>query len=548
VQQHRPIPPVTLVTPDAPMSAEVFGGRAKCLQRLIRLGMPVPLTVALSFDTVRGIAQGRMPELGQIMAPFGFAPLLSVRPSSLDPDWGGPGAILNIGMSHERHEALSVTAGERAATSLYLRFIQSYAVQVARLDPEPFDLPEEPTRATLKAMLDAYEHETDEPFPQDPSVQLAEVLRSMARAWEGTTARLLRQAKGAPAEAGLGLVVQAMALGVGRGESGSGVIQFVHGDSGEPHVIGRYLGQSQGREALRDKRDAIPLTAADGTPSFESLAPFALRELLAHGQTARERLREEMQIEFTLENGRLCILDAVRVPARPAPASHCRGARPGRDHPARGGGDARGPRLAVRAPPPPRGPQRPRDCLVSGIAASPGAASGRIVLSAADAQASAARGEPCILVRRETTPEDIRGMHAASAVLTIRGGVTSHAAVIAAASGCLASSALRPRDRPPPPQAIVAPGGRVFLEGEVVTVDGTAGEVLAGEAPTLDAASTTASARSLAGPDGSATSACAPTPTRPGRPHRPPVRGEGIGLAAPSTCSSRASASASCAR
>jgi pyruvate,orthophosphate dikinase len=88
VQRHVTFPQVTLVTPDAPMSPEVYGGRAKCLQRLIRLGMPVPLTVALSFETVRGIAQGRMPDLPSVMAPFGYAPLLSVRPSSLDPDWG----------------------------------------------------------------------------------------------------------------------------------------------------------------------------------------------------------------------------------------------------------------------------------------------------------------------------------------------------------------------------------------------------------------------------------------------------------------------------
>ncbi len=489
MQKHLAFPAITLVTPEAPMSSEVYGGRAKCLQRLVRLGMPVPLTVALSFDTVRGIAQGRMPDLGQVMAPFGFAPLLSVRPSSLDPDWGGPGAILNIGMNDERHAALAMTAGERAATSLYLRFLQCYAVQVAHLDPEAFDLPEEPTRATLKAMLDAYEHETDEPFPQDPAVQLAEVLRSMARAWEGTTARLLRQAKGAPAEAGLGLVVQAMALGVGRGESGSGVIQFVDADSGEPRLIGRYLGQSQGREALRDKRDAIPLIAAEGTPSLEHLAPFALRELLAHGQTARERLREEMQIEFTLENGRLCILDAVRVP---------RSARAGLRISVALAQDGIIPReeAVMRVDPGSLSellhrrvdPAAPRDRLVSGIGASPGAASGRIVLSAADAQASAARGEPCILIRRETTPEDIRGMHAASAVLTIRGGVTSHAAVIARGLGlpCVVGASDLEIDRRR--RAILAPGGRVFLEGEVVTVDGTAGEVLAGEAPTLDAA------------------------------------------------------------
>ncbi|WP_082484086.1 putative PEP-binding protein [Rubellimicrobium mesophilum] len=471
------------------MSAEVYGGRAKCLQRLIRLGMPVPQTVALSFETVRGIAQGRMPDLGAIMAPFGFAPLLSVRPSSLDPDWGGPGAILNIGMCRDRYEALMATAGERAATSLYLRFVQSYAVHVAHLDPEPFDLPEEPTRDALKAMLDAYERETDEPFPQDPAIQVGEVLRSMARAWEGTTARLLRQAKGAPAEAGLGLVVQAMALGVGRGESGSGVIQFVNAETGEPCVMGRYLAQSQGREALSGKRETMPLTKQAGSPSLEELAPFALRELLAHGKVGRERLREEMQIEFTLENGRLCILDAVRVPrsaraaVRIAVALAQDGVIPREEAVMRVEPGSLTTLLHRQVD-----PAAPRDRIVTGIAASPGAASGRIVFSAADAQASAARGEPCILVRRETTPEDIRGMHAASAVLTVRGGMTSHAAVIARGLGlpCVVGASELEIDRRR--HVVVAPGGRTFGAGDIVTVDGTTGDLLAGEAPTLDAA------------------------------------------------------------
>jgi pyruvate, orthophosphate dikinase len=227
VQQHARFQQVTLITPTAAMSPDVHGGRAKCLQRLTRLDMPVPVTVALSFDAVQGIASGRMPDLTEILRHFGPMPLLSVRPSSQDPDWGGPGAILNIGMSDACHADLCTRIGEGPATALYLRFIQSYAVHVSRLDPDAFDLPETADPSALRRALDAYEAETEEPFPQDVAVQLSEVLRSMARAWTGTTARLLREAKGAPADAGLGLVVQAMALGVGPGDSGSGVIQFV---------------------------------------------------------------------------------------------------------------------------------------------------------------------------------------------------------------------------------------------------------------------------------------------------------------------------------
>ena len=223
MQKEITYPPVTLITPEAPMSPSVHGGRAKCLQRLIRLDMPVPTTVALSFGAVQSIAHGQLPDMDKVMAPFGEAPLLSVRPSSQDPDWGGPGAILNIGMNDERHARMSGEIGAEAATALYLRFIQCYAVHVSRLDPDSFDLPGRPSPQALQAALDAYEYEMDEPFPQDPKEQLTEVLRSMARAWDGTTARLLRQAKGAPADAGLGLVVQAMALGVGKGECGSGL-------------------------------------------------------------------------------------------------------------------------------------------------------------------------------------------------------------------------------------------------------------------------------------------------------------------------------------
>lgn len=481
--------PVTQITPTSAMAADVHGGRAKCLQRLIRLDMPVPTTVALSFGAVKGIAKGQMPDIERIMAPFGPGPLLSVRPSSLDPDWGGPGAILNIGMNDARYAAMCESVGKPAATALYLRFIQSYAVHVARLDPEAFDLPAEPTRAALRAALGAYVAETDEMFPQDPSVQLAEVLRSMARAWEGTSARLLRQAKGAPADAGLGLVVQAMALGVGAGECGSGVIQFVDAATGTPRVTGRYLGQSQGREALTAEQGAIYLTCDPRGPSLEERCPAAFADLIRYGALVRARLREEMQIEFTLENGQLRILDGVRVQrssraaVRIAVALAEEGIIPPEDAVLRVDPAALSELLHRQVDPAAR-----RDRIVTGIAASPGAATGRIVFTADDAQASAARGEPCILVRRETTPEDIRGMHAAQAVLTVRGGITSHAAVIGRGLGlpCVVGASDLTIDRKR--RLIHGPDGRSFDEGAVITVDGTSGDVLAGEPAMLEAA------------------------------------------------------------
>ena len=242
-------PDFTEVTSDADIATSRHGNRAKCLQRLVRLDLPVPKTVALSFDTVRAIAQGRFPDMEALTGLFGPNPLLSVRSSSEGADWGGPGTILNIGLNDAVTAELSKVHGRDAAEQLYLSFIRSYAVDVLRLDADLFDGTMTPRLAKAH-----FEDETEEPFPQDPAVQLTEVLRSMARAWDGTTARLLRQASGAPEDAGLGLVVQRMALGIGKGTSGSGVVQFVSPDAGEAQVTGRYLPQGQGRAALRQDK------------------------------------------------------------------------------------------------------------------------------------------------------------------------------------------------------------------------------------------------------------------------------------------------------
>ncbi|MFP7571334.1 putative PEP-binding protein [Marivita sp. S2033] len=470
------------------MSAPTHGGRAKCLQRLVRLDLPVPRTVALSFDTVHRFTSGYLPDVSGILAEFDEKALLCVRPSSEDPDWGGPRAVLNIGMNDARHAELCERIGEASATDLYLRFIQTYAVDVARLDAEMFDEMDGTGPEALSAALHRFEEEAEVPFPQDPGVQLAEILRSMARAWEGTTARLLRQAKGAPVDAGLGLVVQEMTLGRGRGESGSGVLQLVNSVTGLPQVTGRYLSQSQGREALKGGVKSIFLEKDKRGASLEELAPDAFGALKHIAALMREKLCEEMQIEFTISNGELSILDGVRV-ERSARAALRIVVRLAED------------RIITRQEAlmriEPRAlsellhrqvaPSSARDILGSGIAASPGAATGRIVFTSEAAQASAARGEPCVLVRRETSPEDIRGMHAASAVLTERGGMTSHAAVIGRGLGlpCVVGAAtLRFQANR---RMLVAADGRVLKEGDVITIDGTSGQILAGSVDMIEA-------------------------------------------------------------
>ncbi|OHC45236.1 MAG: pyruvate, phosphate dikinase, partial [Rhodobacteraceae bacterium GWE1_64_9] len=470
-------------------------------QRLIRLDLPVPATVALPATTVRAIATGQMFDCKAILAHFGAEPLISVRPSPENPDWGGPATLLNIGFNAARHARLAETHGQAAADALYLRFVQGYAVHVARLDPDMFD-GLEPSAQGLRDAMRSYQLEMDEPFPEDPARQLADVLRSMARAWEGTTARLLRQAKGAPAEAGLGLVVQQMAQGIGQGISGSGVIQFVDPVSGDPMLKGRYLSQSQGRDALK-RTEAIYLTRDPRGASLEELSPALFADLLRHGAMCRKRLREEMQIEFTIEDGVLSVLDAIKVQrsSRAGLKIAVALAKDGIITPAEAVLRVE-PRALTELLHPQVDPRGPRDVFARGIAASPGAATGRIVFTSQAAQASAARGEPCILVRRETAPEDIRGMHSASAVLTERGGMTSHAAVIGRGLGlpCIVGASDIRLDTKE--KTLLAPDGRLFREGDVITVDGTNGQALAGAADMLPTAQDDAFRQLLSWADG----------------------------------------------
>lgn len=476
-------PRFTEVTPTADIRAARHGSRAKCLQRLIRMGLPVPPTVALPFETVREIADGQMPDLSMLIALFDVQPLLlSVRSSSETSDWGGPGAVLNIGLNDVAHGWLSNTLGHDVADKLYLRFIRSYAIEVMRLDEEPFIAATTPAEAR-----ETFEAEMDEPFPQDIADQLAAVLRSMSRAWEGTSARLLRQAKGAPADAGLGLVVQQMAQGMGPGQSGAGVVQFVNPATGEPQVNGRYLGQAMGRDALRERDKALFLTQDDRGPSLQDQLPDIYAELLRVGMSCRRRLREEMQVEFTIDQGRLFILDAVRCPRQPRASVAVAAAL------ARDGIIPRSEALLRVAPATLSrllhrqiDTDAARTVLARGVAASPGAASGRIVFDSASAQASLSRDEPCILVRRETSPDDVRGMHAADAVLTVRGGSTSHAAVIARGLGlpCVTGAiglTVSHREK-----TVSLPCGRIMKEGDTITIDGSSGEVLDGAVPTQE--------------------------------------------------------------
>jgi len=223
--------------------------------------------------------------------------------------------------------------------------------------------------------------------------------------------------------------------------------------------------------------------------SLEDQAPDAYAQLLDFGALGRLRLREEMEIKFILNDGVLVILDAVRVQrssraaVRIAADLATSGVIPKEEAILRVQPTALSELLHRQVD-----RRAVRDIIVSGIPASPGAARGVLVFTARDAQASAARGESCVLVRRETTPEDIRGMHAASAVVTLRGGITSHAAVIGRGIGLPCIVGASDLDVDERKRLITAPDRRQFKAGDVVTVDGSTGQILAGEPALLEAA------------------------------------------------------------
>ncbi|WGI20861.1 putative PEP-binding protein [Amylibacter sp. IMCC11727] len=477
------------ITATADLPAAEYGVRAEVLAKLLQADMPVPRGFAVSKAAVHKLALGELPDLSMFNDVLKPGVLYSVRRSPEQRNWGGPRAILNIGMNDQTRDVLARDLGLDRANDLYCRFIRSYALKVARLDEDDLEeLVEEEFinrgrdyGRLATALLAFYEDELDEPFPQDPMEQLQQVLRAVARMWEGTTARILRQARGAPADAGLGLIIQDMAWGTGDGECGVGSAQFTSLITGQAGSHGRYKSETHGHDAVTGRGGELYLSRDDRGLSLEEAAPKVFGQLQSLARTARSVLKDEMMLQFAVQDGAVWVLDASpaersgRAEVEIAVTLVADGLR------------SKAEALLSVTP----GsltemlhrqidPKAEYGVLTHGIAASPGANSGKIVFTAEAAQASAAQGENCILVRTETSPEDIRGMHSAQGILTTRGGITSHAAVIARGLGlpCIVGAAdvdidLR-RKR------FELPDGRQFEEGDIITLDGASGEVIEG--------------------------------------------------------------------
>ncbi|MEM6486917.1 MAG: pyruvate, phosphate dikinase [Pseudomonadota bacterium] len=521
--------PAATVLPTDQVSAARFGPKAAWLAAAAALGLPVPPAVVLDAETVAdpaaraaalatGIARieaatGR--RLGAGAEPL----LLAVRPSALPGTAGGEGdgggiapSILNVGASAAALDGLAARYGAWAAADLCRRLAQAWGASAAGLDDEDFEYAlhdalrregvDDETALSPEALRRlATEHlalaaEAGCPLPDAPRDQALGAVAGLWAAWSGPRARNRRLARGGEPDAGLPVIVQAMVVGLGAGISGAGisgagVAGLRDEETGAPRLAGRYLACAQGEEALMGLRTPVLLTVSERlalgqrSRTLEETAPGATEALAEAGRRLERALGDAFSLDFTLEDGALWLTE-LRLARRSARAA----VRIAVDL-ADMGALTRDAAL-MRVDPsaleahlhPTIDESAARDTLGRGLAASPGAASGPLVFSPEDAEAAAAGGRPAILALVETSPEDIRGMHAAGAVLTVRGGMTSHAAVVARGLGkpCVVGARTLRLDRRNP--GLIAADGRRFEAGAVLTVDGGAGEVIAGEVPT----------------------------------------------------------------
>ena len=500
----------------------VVGGKGANLAGMAAIGLPVPPGFTISAEICAAYAQGKhriddalREEVARGLAHIehvtgrGFGdsvnPLLvSVRSGARVSMPGMMDTVLDLGLNDATVLGLALASGDaRFAWDSYRRFIQIYgdvalgvdrhlfedALEIAKEDNGFFtdvEMEAEHWRALVGQYKAIVEEETGAPFPQDVGEQLWGAIAAVFDSWDSERARVYRRLNGIPGEWGTAVTVQAMVFGNRDTASATGVAFTRDPATGERRCFGEWLVNAQGEDVVAGLRTPQYLTraareAAHARPlSMEEAMPEAFAELSDLFIRLEAHFRDMLDIEFTVEQGRLWILQA-RVGKRTAAAA----LRMAADMVEEGliGEDEAVARIEPMALAqllhPTLDPDAPRDLLARGLPASPGAASGAIVLDAETAERRAERGEAVILVRVETSPEDIHGMHAAVGILTARGGMTSHAAVVARGMGrpCVTGTAGVSIDMA---ARRVTIGGRLMVEGEVITIDGATGEVMAG--------------------------------------------------------------------
>jgi len=505
---------------------ELLGGKGANLAEMTRLGVPVPpgFTISTAVCTAFNAAGGTIPEtvkrdvlealarIGRIVERrFGDleTPLLvSVRSGARASMPGMMDTILNLGLNDVTAEGLAARAGGRFAYDSYRRFIEMYGEVVEGVPHERFEtrlddakerrgvlqdteLSGDDLKQIVRDYLEIVRESTGRPFPQDPHEQLWGAVAAVFRSWQNDRAKRYRAIHGIPEAWGTAVNVQAMVFGNMGDDCATGVAFTRNPSTGDRMFYGEYLKNAQGEDVVAGTRTPQPInkasrtTESDHLPTLEQEMPRAYKELVRVQQRLEKHYREMQDIEFTIERGKLWMLQ-TRTGKRTARAA----VKIAVDM-AKEGLISREVAVTRVAPEslekllhPTLDPNAAKELIAKGLPASPGAAVGRIVLSADEAEARAKAGERVVLVRIETSPDDIHGMHAAEGILTARGGMTSHAAVVARGMGkcCVAGcGALRVNAA----TREVRVGGQVLQAGDWITLDGATGEVFRGQVPTV---------------------------------------------------------------
>jgi pyruvate,orthophosphate dikinase len=505
----------------------LLGGKGANLDGMAAIGLPVPPGFTITTEVCTAyyangeafpdgladqVAHGITHIEGMTDKRFGDPanPLLvSVRSGARVSMPGMMDTVLNLGLNDVTVEGLAASSGDaRFAWDSYRRFIQMYADVVLGLDHHAFEDALEIAKEDRGFFLDTelqaddlielvaeykklVEAEWGKPFPQDVHEQLWGAVGAVFASWESDRAKVYRRLNGIPADWGTAVNVQAMVFGNMGDTSATGVAFTRDPATGENAYYGEYLINAQGEDVVAGIRTPQYLTkaareAAGAKPlSMEEAMPEAYAELARVFEILERHYRDMQDIEFTVERGKLWMLQ-TRSGKRTAKAA----LKIAVDMAAEG--LITKDEAVCRVDPmaldqllhPTLDPQAPRDVLTKGLPASPGAASGKIVFDADTAEKWNDRGEAAILVRVETSPEDIHGMHAARGILTARGGMTSHAAVVARGMGrpCVSGAGSLAIDNA---AKLLRIAGRTLSEGDVITIDGATGEVMAGSVPTL---------------------------------------------------------------
>ncbi|KPL67662.1 pyruvate phosphate dikinase [Erythrobacter sp. SG61-1L] len=506
----------------------IVGGKGANLAEMADIGLPVPPGFTITTEEcVRYLAGGSdfSAELHAEVATalthieksvgknFGNAadPLLvSVRSGARVSMPGMMDTVLNLGLNDETVKGLAATSGdERFAWDSYRRFIQMYSDVVLGLDHGLFEealeiakedngyladveMGAEDWKALVREYEGIVERELGKPFPQDVTEQLWGAISAVFDSWDSDRAKVYRRLNDIPGDWGTAVNVQAMVFGNMGDTSATGVAFTRDPATGEKAYYGEWLVNAQGEDVVAGIRTPQYLTkkareTAGAKPlSMEEAMPEAYGELARVFELLEQHYRDMQDIEFTVERGKLWMLQ-TRSGKRTAKAA----LKMAVDMVAEGLIDEK--TAILRVDPmaldqllhPTLDPKAPRDILTTGLPASPGAASGAIVLDADTAEHRSARGEAVVLVRVETSPEDIHGMHAAKGILTARGGMTSHAAVVARGMGrpCVSGASAVQIDMAARTLRI---GDRQLKEGDHITLDGSTGQVIAGEVPTIE--------------------------------------------------------------